>query len=211
MGRGLQGRRDKVFLMTKVCTHGRDKNVAMQQLEESEEALRYAMSMPVATTISGMDSLDVLRQNLMIVRGFEPMAPKEMQALRRAAGPLPQTVTSSCTSRPKNTTAGLAASSMVIRQRISSRCEPKPSTQKSFITGAYGRSLVSHAPDGPVAVFRDEQGTVVRNSYTDRTAPHLFIGYDEAGHEIFVCPGRFSGVIEQDPHNFVPGSFAAVP
>ncbi len=204
MGLGLQGRRDKVFLMTKVCTHGRDKNVAMQQLEESlkrlqtdhldlwqiheviyendpdlhfakggviealdeakkqgkvrfvgftghknpaihlkmlahnypfdtvqmplncfdgtyrsfeqqvlpelerrgiaalgmkslggdgqpilhgvvraEEALRYAMSMPVATTISGMDSLDVLRQNLMIVRGFKPMAPKEMQALRQ--------------------------------------------------------------------------------------------------------------------------------
>ena len=203
MGLGLQGRRDKVFLMTKVCTHGRDKKVAMQQLEESlqrlrtdhldlwqiheviyendpdlhfarggviealdeakqqgkvrfvgftghknpaihlkmlahnypfdtvqmplncfdgtyrsfeqqvlpelqrrgiaalgmkslggdgqpilhgvvsaEEALRYAMSLPVATTISGMDSLAVLRQNLMIVRGFKPMAPEEMQALR---------------------------------------------------------------------------------------------------------------------------------
>jgi predicted aldo/keto reductase-like oxidoreductase len=204
MGRALQGRRDKVFLMTKVCTHGRDKKVAMQQLEESltrlrtdhldlwqiheviyendpdlhfakggviealdeakkqgkvrfvgftghkspaihlkmlahnypfdtvqmplncfdgtyrsfeqqvlpelerrgiaalgmkslggdgqpilhgvmsaEEGLRYAMSLPVATTISGMDSLDVLRQNLAIVRGFKPMAPTEMQALRQ--------------------------------------------------------------------------------------------------------------------------------
>src|SRR5215813_5798369 len=40
MGRALQGRRDKVFLMTKVCTHGRDKNVAMQQLEESLKRLR---------------------------------------------------------------------------------------------------------------------------------------------------------------------------
>jgi predicted aldo/keto reductase-like oxidoreductase len=204
MGLGLQGRRDKVFLMTKVCTHGRDKKVAMQQLEESlkrlqtdhldlwqiheviyendpdlhfakggviealdeakkqgkvrfvgftghknpaihlkmlahnypfdtvqmplncfdgtyrsfeqqvlpelerrgiaalgmkslggdgqpilhgvvsaEEALRYAMSLPVATTISGMDSLDVLHQNLGVVRGFKPMAPTEMQALRQ--------------------------------------------------------------------------------------------------------------------------------
>ncbi len=202
MGLGLQGRRDKVFLMTKVCTHGRDKKVAMQQLEESlkrlqtdhldlwqiheviyendpdlhfakggviealdeakkqgkvrfvgftghknpsihlkmlahnypfdtvqmplncfdgtyrsfeqqvlpelerrgiaalgmkslggdgqpilhgvvsaEDALRYAMSLPVATTISGMDSLDVLRQNLGVVRGFKPMAPREMQEL----------------------------------------------------------------------------------------------------------------------------------
>src|SRR5579883_2139813 len=35
MGRALAGQRDKVFLMTKVCTHGRDKNVAMKQLEES--------------------------------------------------------------------------------------------------------------------------------------------------------------------------------
>jgi uncharacterized protein len=204
MGQALQGRRDKVFLMTKVCTHGRDKNVAMQQLEESlkrlrtdhldlwqiheviyendpdlhfarggvvealdqakkqgkvrfvgftghknpsihlkmlahnypfdtvqmplncfdgtyrsfeqqvlpelerrgiaalgmkslggdgqpilhgvvspEEGLRYAMSLPVATTISGMDSLNVLHQNLAIVRGFKPMSPQEMQALRQ--------------------------------------------------------------------------------------------------------------------------------
>ena len=40
MGRALQGQRDKVFLMTKVCTHGRDKKVAMQQLEESLLRLR---------------------------------------------------------------------------------------------------------------------------------------------------------------------------
>src|SRR5882757_2865996 len=40
MGLGLQGRRDKVFLMSKVCTHGRDKKVAMQQLEDSLRRLR---------------------------------------------------------------------------------------------------------------------------------------------------------------------------
>src|ERR1035437_5647799 len=39
MGLGLQGRRDKVFLMSKVCTHGRDEKVAMQQLEESLKRL----------------------------------------------------------------------------------------------------------------------------------------------------------------------------
>ena len=204
MGLGLQDRRDKVFLMTKVCTHGRDKKVAMQQLEESlqrlrtdhldlwqvheviyendpdlhfakggviealdeakkqgkvrfvgftghknpaihlkmlahnypfdtvqmplncfdgtyrsfaqqvlpelerrgiaalgmkslggdgqpilhgvvsaEEALRYAMSLPVATTVCGIDSLDVLRQNVSIARGFRPMTPEEMQELRQ--------------------------------------------------------------------------------------------------------------------------------
>src|SRR6201997_732912 len=208
MGLGLQGRRDKVFLMSKVCTHGRDKEVAMQQLEESlkrlgtdhldlwqiheviyendpdlhfakggvvealdeakrqgkvrfvgftghkspaihlkmlvhdylfdtvqmplncfdatyrsfeqqvlpelqrrgiavlgmkslggdgqplfhgvvsvDEALRYAMSLPVATTISGIDSLSVLRQNLAVARGFTPMSPAEMQALRDRCAP----------------------------------------------------------------------------------------------------------------------------
>ncbi|MEH1838845.1 MAG: aldo/keto reductase [Nostoc sp.] len=40
MAEALQGRRDKVFLMTKVCTHGRDRKVAMQQLEESLRRLK---------------------------------------------------------------------------------------------------------------------------------------------------------------------------
>src|ERR1035438_1886767 len=35
MGGALKGRRDKVFLMTKVCTHGRDASLAMQMLEQS--------------------------------------------------------------------------------------------------------------------------------------------------------------------------------
>jgi uncharacterized protein len=40
VGRALAGRRDQVVLMTKVCTHGRDKTVAMQQLEQSLRRLR---------------------------------------------------------------------------------------------------------------------------------------------------------------------------
>jgi aryl-alcohol dehydrogenase-like predicted oxidoreductase len=47
-----------------------------------EELLRYAMSLPVATTISGMDSPDVLRKNLKLAQGFKPMSEAEMQALR---------------------------------------------------------------------------------------------------------------------------------
>src|ERR1700741_2556811 len=35
MGKGLKGRRDKVFLMTKVCTHGREAMLGMQMLEQS--------------------------------------------------------------------------------------------------------------------------------------------------------------------------------
>jgi uncharacterized protein len=204
MGDALKGRRGKVFLMTKVCTHGRDKKVGLKQLEESlkrlqtdhldlwqihecvydndperhfarggviealdeakkagkvryvgftghkhpaihlkmlsydypfdsaqmplnafdasyrsfqkdvlpeinkrgmaalgmkslggngqpiikgvatvEEALRYAMSLPVATTINGIYSLAVLRQNLAIARGFKPMTAEEMETLSK--------------------------------------------------------------------------------------------------------------------------------
>jgi aryl-alcohol dehydrogenase-like predicted oxidoreductase len=208
MGEGLRGRRDQVFLMTKVCTHGRESALAMQMLEQSlrrlntdhldlwqihgvsfdndpelfirpngaaeamrkakeqgkvrflgftghkdpkihlamlntgfpfdsvqmplnafdsqfhsfetqvlpelnkrgiaalgmkpinghgepvkngvitaQEALRYAMSLPVTTTITGMESLDVLHQNLAIAQGFQPMSPQEMQALRERVKP----------------------------------------------------------------------------------------------------------------------------
>ena len=47
-----------------------------------EQALRYAMSLPVSSTISGVDSMDVLEQNLAVARGFQPMPAQEMQALR---------------------------------------------------------------------------------------------------------------------------------
>lgn len=203
MGKALQGRRDRVFLMTKVCSHGRDKRVALQQLDESlrrlktdyldlwqlheviydddpdrhaapggavealleakqqgkvrfigftghkhprihlkmlahdvpfdacqmplnvfdgtyrsfeqevlpvvarrgtaalamkslsgnaepikqglvspEEALRYVLSLPVASVVSGIDSREVLQQNLSILRRFTPMTVAEMQVLR---------------------------------------------------------------------------------------------------------------------------------
>lgn len=40
LGTALKGKRDRVFLMTKVCTHGRDKNLAMTMLEESLHRLQ---------------------------------------------------------------------------------------------------------------------------------------------------------------------------
>ncbi len=203
MGKGLKGIRDRVFLMTKVCTHGRDKELGLRMLDESlrrlqtdhldlwqihgmsfendpelfirkggaaealeqakkqgkvrfvgftghkspdvhlkmlatgfpfdsvqmplnpfdanfqsfersvlpevnrrgmaalgmkplsghgdaikhgavtaEESLRYAMSLPVTTTITGIDKPDVLQQNLKVAQNFQPMSPAEMQALR---------------------------------------------------------------------------------------------------------------------------------
>ncbi|MEI9972977.1 MAG: aldo/keto reductase [Ignavibacteriota bacterium] len=203
MGKGLKGRRDRVFLMTKVCTHGRDKDLALRMLDESlrrlqtdhldlwqihgvafdndpelfirkngaaealeqakkdgkvrfvgftghkdpeihlkmlatgfpfdsvqmplnafdstfrsfeqkvlpelnrrgiaalgmkpmsghgdaikegaisaEESLRYAMSLPVTTTITGMEKPDVLQQNLRVAKDFQAMTPREIQVLR---------------------------------------------------------------------------------------------------------------------------------
>ena len=48
----------------------------------AKEALTYVMSLPVATLVSGMNSLEILRQNLEIARSFTPMTAEAMQALR---------------------------------------------------------------------------------------------------------------------------------
>jgi predicted aldo/keto reductase-like oxidoreductase len=53
----------------------------------AEEALRYAMSLPVTTTVTGMDSLEVVRQALRVAQNFQPMQPAEMQALRDRCKP----------------------------------------------------------------------------------------------------------------------------
>jgi len=44
--------------------------------------LRYAMSLPVMTTVSGIDSMRVLKQNLKVAAGFKRMSPRQMEALR---------------------------------------------------------------------------------------------------------------------------------
>jgi uncharacterized protein len=53
----------------------------------AQELLRYAMSLPVATTISGVSDLGILEQNLKIAQGFTPLGESEMQALRERAKP----------------------------------------------------------------------------------------------------------------------------
>src|SRR5665213_2298972 len=48
------------------------------------EALSYAMSVHgVSTTISGMDSMEVLDQNLRILHSFKPLSDEQMAALRQ--------------------------------------------------------------------------------------------------------------------------------
>jgi aryl-alcohol dehydrogenase-like predicted oxidoreductase len=48
----------------------------------AEEMLRYAMSLPVATTLTGIESKERLDQALGVARGFKPLGEPEMQKIR---------------------------------------------------------------------------------------------------------------------------------
>jgi aryl-alcohol dehydrogenase-like predicted oxidoreductase len=54
----------------------------------AEAALAYAMSLPVATVVSGIDSPRVLEQNLAVARGFTPMTARARDALRKRVASL---------------------------------------------------------------------------------------------------------------------------
>jgi len=58
-----------------------------QGIVTGEELLRYAMSLPVTTTITGMDKVEVVQQALKVAQGFQPMSASEMQALRDRVRP----------------------------------------------------------------------------------------------------------------------------
>ena len=53
---------------------GGEGNAVKKRVVRVEDALRYAMSLPVATTISGIDSMRVLSQNVRIASGFQPLS-----------------------------------------------------------------------------------------------------------------------------------------
>ena len=65
---------------------GGDGRMIKKKAVKAEEALRYAMSLPVASTVSGIDSMRVLKQNVKIASGFKQMSPREMEALRKRVG-----------------------------------------------------------------------------------------------------------------------------
>jgi len=66
--------------MKPICGHG---DPVQKGLLTAEEMLRYAMSLPVTTTISGAEKVGVIRQNLKVAQSFQPMSADEMQALRQ--------------------------------------------------------------------------------------------------------------------------------
>jgi uncharacterized protein len=61
---------------------GGSGDMVSKRAVRAADALRYAMSLNVATTVSGIDSMRVLRQNLAVARGFRPFSSRQMQALR---------------------------------------------------------------------------------------------------------------------------------
>ena len=69
-------------------TFGGEGDAVTKRLVPAADALRYAMSLPVAVTVTGIDSLKVLRQNLAVARGFRPMGPSELGEMRARYAPL---------------------------------------------------------------------------------------------------------------------------
>jgi len=59
---------------------GGDGRVIKKKAARVDDALRYAMSLPVCTTVCGIDSLKVLRQNIRIAGRFVPMTQREQRA-----------------------------------------------------------------------------------------------------------------------------------
>jgi predicted aldo/keto reductase-like oxidoreductase len=60
-----------------------DGRAVTARVVTAKEALSYALSLPVSTVVSGIESPRVLKQNISIARGFRPMAERARAALRR--------------------------------------------------------------------------------------------------------------------------------
>jgi aryl-alcohol dehydrogenase-like predicted oxidoreductase len=65
--------------MKPFCGHG---DAIKKRVVSAEDALSYAMSLPVVTTISGIDSMKVLKQNVAIADRLEPLSRAQMERIR---------------------------------------------------------------------------------------------------------------------------------
>jgi uncharacterized protein len=52
-----------------------------------QEAIRYTLSLPIATLVSGIDTMRILRQNLAVAQGFRPMTARQRQTLLKRVAP----------------------------------------------------------------------------------------------------------------------------
>lgn len=56
----------------------------------AQDCLRYTLSLPISVLISGMDSLEVLQQNLAVVRDFRPLDAEERERILKRSAPFAQ-------------------------------------------------------------------------------------------------------------------------
>ena len=66
---------------------GGDARAVKARAVTPEEAIRYTLSLPIATLVSGIDTMRVLRQNLAIAQGFRPMTRRQRETLLRRVAP----------------------------------------------------------------------------------------------------------------------------
>jgi predicted aldo/keto reductase-like oxidoreductase len=62
---------------------GGDARAVKEKVVTVQEALRYTLSLPIATLVSGIDTMRVLKQNLGVARGFRPMTSRQRETLLR--------------------------------------------------------------------------------------------------------------------------------
>ena len=62
-------------------TLGGNAKAIRDKLVTSEECLRYALSLPVTTVVSGIDKMEWLEKNAKVAANFTPLTPKEMAQL----------------------------------------------------------------------------------------------------------------------------------
>jgi predicted aldo/keto reductase-like oxidoreductase len=67
---------------------GGEADAIRKRVVRVDDALRYAMSLPVTTTVSGIDSMRVLKQNIRIATDFKPMSLDQMERLRQKLAPI---------------------------------------------------------------------------------------------------------------------------
>jgi predicted aldo/keto reductase-like oxidoreductase len=52
-------------------------------LVTSDEALRYALNLPVTTVVSGIDTMEWLQKNARVAASFKPLTPEEVASLEQ--------------------------------------------------------------------------------------------------------------------------------
>src|SRR5690348_3049561 len=70
--------------------------------------------------------------------------------------------------------------------------------------------IVGNAPNGAVAVFRDQEGSIMGHGYAHRPAPNALIIDDKARHEVIVFTRR-DAVVQSHANDFVTGARGAIP